>query len=195
MNDPTATIADNNVNPNSNLESESNDEMNMAVLSTTSTSTSTTTKSTTSTPTKNQKEDNSTKNSSSNKNNRIKKNQTSFTADSPYFTAYVDKEMKNLNVLTTTLRDISNKAKTFGKCGVLMSEATRRLSSACKLQPNSHKDNGNGEDGNSGSNSSSGNQMLDESQMDAKTRNMFEAKKKSVGSDMVGVLQVLGRVS
>ena len=65
---------------------------------------------------------------------RKKKNKYSFTADSPYFTSYVDKEMKNLNVLTETLQDISSKAKTFGKCGVLMSEATRRLSQSCKLQ-------------------------------------------------------------
>jgi hypothetical protein len=122
-------------------------------------------------------------NSGSGNSRKSKRNQTSFTADSPYFTAYVDKEMKNLNVLTSTLRDISSKAKTFGKCGVLMSEATRRLSSACKLQPTTNKENG-AETGN-----------FDERSMDSKDRVIFEQKKKSVGNEMVGVLQVLGKVS
>ena len=111
--------------------------------------------------------------------NKKKRNQTSFTADSPYFTAYVDKEMKNLNVLTTTLRDISSKAKTFGKCGVLMSEATRRLSSACKLQQNG------GDNGGS----------ADETGLDGKEKDLFERRKNSVGSEMVDVLRVLGKVS
>lgn len=123
---------------------------------------------------------------------RKKRNQTSFTADSPYFTAYVDKEMKNLNVLTTTLRDISSKAKTFGKCGVLMSEATRRLSSACKLHPN-----GVGKSLGSGSNDGddiSGGGSFDEKNLDTKERNLYEQRKKSVGNEMVGVLEVLGKV-
>jgi len=105
-----------------------------------------------------------------------KKNQYSFTADSPYFTSYVDKEMKNLNVLTETLRDISSKAKTFGKCGVLMSEATRRLSQSCKLQSAKVINvDGIANDG-------------------EKERQAVSEREKSVGDDMAGVLQVLGQV-
>lgn len=132
--------------------------------------------------------------------NRKKRNQTSFTADSPYFTAYVDKEMKHLNVLTTTLRDISSKAKTFGKCGVLMSEATRRLSSACKLHPSNHKggnsnSGSSGNDGEDGAEDGSGNGSFDENNLDSKERLLYEQRKKSLGNEMVGVLQVLGKVS
>ena len=123
-----------------------------------------------------------------------KRNQTSFTADSPYFTAYVDKEMKHLNVLTMTLRDISSKAKTFGKCGVLMSEATRRLSSACKLHGNGvGKGNHNG--GGNDNDDDGGGDNFDENNMDSKERMIYEQRKKSVGHEMVGVLQVLGKVS
>ena len=60
---------------------------------------------------------------------------SSFTADSPYFSSYIDTEMQSLNVLHDTVKDISARAKTFGKCGALMAEATRRLSQACRLQP------------------------------------------------------------
>jgi len=117
-----------------------------------------------------------------------KKNQTSFTADSPYFTAYVDKEMKNLNILTETLQDISSKAKTFGKCGALMSEATKRLSAACKLDDASGSHNGN--NGHNSHNNSNHNSSTNSG--DDKT--MLDERKKSVGSEMVGVLQVLGKI-
>lgn len=105
--------------------------------------------------------------------------------------------MKNLNVLTTTLRDISSKAKTFGKCGVLMSEATRRLSSACKLHPNGVGKGNNGgssNDGDDGNDNSAGG-SFDEKNMDSKEKMLYEQRKKSVGNEMVGVLQVLGKVS
>ena len=58
----------------------------------------------------------------------------SFTSESPYLSSYIDREMRNLAVLTETLRDISARARTFGKCGALMAEATRRLSGACRLR-------------------------------------------------------------
>lgn len=57
----------------------------------------------------------------------------SFTSSSPYLSSYVSREMRNLHILTDTLRDISARARTFGKCGALMAEATRRLSCACRL--------------------------------------------------------------
>ena len=59
---------------------------------------------------------------------------TSFTADSPYYTSYVETEMRQVHVLSQTLQDISARAKTFGKCGALMAEATRRLALACRLK-------------------------------------------------------------
>ena len=62
---------------------------------------------------------------------------TSFTAESPYFTSYVETEMRQVQILSQTLQDISARAKTFGKCGALMAEATRRLALACRLRPSS----------------------------------------------------------
>jgi len=119
------------------------------------------------------------RNSTPRKSRRNKKQQYSFTQDSPYFTSYVDKEMKNVNLLSTTLKDISSKAKTFGKCGVLMSEATRRLSLSCKLHDSSGNGNGNGD----GDQYDNGKQKI-----------KLAERKKSVGDEMVGVLQVLGDV-
>lgn len=63
-----------------------------------------------------------------------KEARTSFTADSPYYTSYVEQEMRQLQVLSETLRDISARAKTFGKCGALMAEATRRLALSCRFK-------------------------------------------------------------
>lgn len=105
---------------------------------------------------------------------KLRSSSISFTADSPYFTAYVDKETRNLTVLTETLHDISARAKTFGKCGALMSEAAKRLSQACKLQPSgkvSHDDD-----------------------MNEKKKIEIEERRESVGDEMGGVLQVLGEV-
>eukprot|EP00550_Attheya_septentrionalis_P000770 CAMPEP_0198288334 /NCGR_PEP_ID=MMETSP1449-20131203/6861_1 /TAXON_ID=420275 /ORGANISM="Attheya septentrionalis, Strain CCMP2084" /LENGTH=818 /DNA_ID=CAMNT_0043986447 /DNA_START=165 /DNA_END=2621 /DNA_ORIENTATION=+ len=55
------------------------------------------------------------------------------TADSPYYVSRVDEEMRNLQVMSECLKDVSARGKTFGKCGALMAEATRRLSLACKM--------------------------------------------------------------
>jgi hypothetical protein len=57
----------------------------------------------------------------------------SMTADSPYYVSRVDEEMRNLQVMSECLKDVSARGKTFGKCGALMAEATRRLSLACKM--------------------------------------------------------------
>jgi hypothetical protein len=119
----------------------------------------------------------STSSKSSKKKKRPKKGQCSFTADSPYFTAYVDKEMKSLSTLSETLRDISARAKTFGKCGKLMSEATRRLSQSCKLQPHNEE---------LGS--------LEELEWSEKEQRRMRERRKSVGDEMGQVLTVLGEV-
>mmetsp|Transcript_24891 Transcript_24891/g.61225 ORF Transcript_24891/g.61225 Transcript_24891/m.61225 type:complete len:850 (-) Transcript_24891:1812-4361(-) len=60
--------------------------------------------------------------------------ENSFSADSPYFSSYVENELRSINIMNDTLRDIAGRTKTFGKCGALMSEATRRLALACKLR-------------------------------------------------------------
>ena len=80
-----------------------------------------------------------------------------------------------------------------------MSEATRRLSSACKLHSNINVNNNNSS---GGSNTSGGNSeetiigsSLDESLLDSKEKILLEQRKNSVGNEMVMVLQVLGKVS
>ncbi len=119
------------------------------------------------------------KNTASNdKRSKYRANMVSFTADSPYFSSYVDKEMNSLVTLTETLNDISARAKTFGKCGALMAEATRRLSQACKLQSNSYIDDG----------------TVDED-LKEKERVAMAERKESVGEEMGYVLSVLGSVS
>jgi hypothetical protein len=92
--------------------------------------------------------------------------------------------MKNLNVLSDTLRDISSKAKTFGKCGALMSEATRRLSQSCKLQSFQSSNTNN----KSESYDDFGTFLSD------KDKQTYSERKASVGEEMAGVLQVLGNV-
>ena len=109
----------------------------------------------------------------------------SFTADSPYLSSYTEKEMYNLTVLSDTVRDISARAKTFGKCGALMSEATRRLSQACKLQPSS-----------SSSRRDSGIVAADQSEEEeSRERAIIAERRESVGEEMSEVLKVLGKVS
>ncbi len=60
--------------------------------------------------------------------------QNSFSADSPYYESYVENELRNMAILHDTLHDIASRTKTFGKCGNLMSEATRRLALSCRLR-------------------------------------------------------------
>lgn len=60
--------------------------------------------------------------------------QNSFSADSPYFSSYVSNEMHSMAIMNDTLKDIAARTKTFGKCGALMSESTRRLALACRLR-------------------------------------------------------------
>ena len=42
--------------------------------------------------------------------------------------------MRSMNIMNDTLKDIAARSKTFGKCGKLMSESTRRLALACRLR-------------------------------------------------------------
>ena len=112
----------------------------------------------------------------------------SFTADSPYFSSYVDREMHSLNVLHDTVKDISARAQTFGRCGGLMAEATRRLSQACHLQPSGGTS--------SGPRSPSDDRGAD-ADPEARDRELAlrEQRRNAVGSEMESVLSVLGGVS
>lgn len=62
------------------------------------------------------------------------KARNSFTADSPYFNAFCEAEVKQLHVLSESLREIANRTQTLTKTGIIMSEAAQRLSASCKFQ-------------------------------------------------------------
>jgi hypothetical protein len=99
----------------------------------------------------------------------------SFTADSPYFTAFCESEVESLGLLTDTMRDITNRTRTFSKAGALMSEATRRLSQSCKLR----QDAATGED--------------QENQAEIRENNA-QRRRKAVGAEMTALLAHLGEV-
>lgn len=111
------------------------------------------------------------------------KARTSFTADSPYYTSFCELEMRQVTILSETLKSISARAKTFGKCGAIMAESTRRLSSACRLETQSPPNNNNSDD---------------EGDVQAKTERDFknqQERKQAIGKDMSNVLQLLAEVS
>jgi hypothetical protein len=107
--------------------------------------------------------------------------QNSFSADSPFFGSHVEHEMQSLHVMNDTLRDIAGRTKTFGKCGALMAEATRRLALSCKLRRpftiNAGEDQKEME---------AGEQKREEEVMN---------RRDAVGEDMAGLLAVMSEVS
>jgi hypothetical protein len=104
--------------------------------------------------------------------------QNSFSADSPYFTSYVESELGSMQVMDDALRDIAGRTKTFGKCGALMSEATRRLALACRLQrPYIAED-----------------EKEMEIQEQIREREVAE-RRRAVGEDMASLLTVMAEVS
>ena len=111
---------------------------------------------------------------------------TSFTADSPYYTSYVEKEMRQVEVLSETLKDISARAKTFGKYGALMAESTRQLSSACRLEKQRTTTGGTGASDDEGDESISKRQEEED--------RGFEERRDSVGEEMTSVLTLLAEV-
>lgn len=112
----------------------------------------------------------------------------SFTSDSPYLQSYIDREMHGLHVLTETLRDISARARTFGKCGAIMAEATRRLSCACRLNPvNSGNDGSSSSDNNNGTKD-------DTTKSNDHLAAIMTERRQSIGDEMVSVLSVLGEI-
>lgn len=103
--------------------------------------------------------------------------ENSFSADSPYFSSYVENELRSMSIMNETLHDIAGRTKTFGKCGALMSEATRRLALACRLRrPVSAEDEKEGEH----------NERIREMQV--------AERRRAVGDDMAGLLGVMSEV-
>jgi hypothetical protein len=103
--------------------------------------------------------------------------ENSFSADSPYFSSYVENELRSMTIMNETLRDVAGRTKTFGKCGALMSEATRRLALACRLRrPVSAEDEKEGEQ----------HERLREIQV--------AERRRAVGDDMASLLGVMSEV-
>jgi hypothetical protein len=120
---------------------------------------------------------------------------TSFTADSPYYTSYVEKEMRQVEVLSETLKDISARAKTFGKYGALMAESTRRLASACRLEKQRHQQQRT----NSNTSERAASASDDEGDVSASKRQeqedrSLEERRDAVGEEMTSVLTLLAEV-
>ena len=107
----------------------------------------------------------------------------SFTADSPYFDSYVNRELCHLTILTETLYDISARARAAGQCGESMADATRNLSMACKLYPTFDR---NGEDWVRAAD--------DDEEGKTRERKICDARKEAVGKQIGSLLQDLGEV-
>lgn len=104
--------------------------------------------------------------------------QNSFSANSPYYSSYVENEMRSMNIMNDTLRDIAARTKTFGKCGTLMSESTRRLALACRLRrPYAAEDEKDAED------------------MERVQEMEVAERRRAVGDDMASLLSVMSEVS
>jgi hypothetical protein len=121
---------------------------------------------------------------SANNRKKISALRQSFTADTPYFDAYVDRELCHLTILTETLYDISARARAAGQCGETMADATRKLSMACKLYPTFDR---NGEDWVRASDGDEEGKLRE--------KKICDARKVAVGKEMGSVLRILGEVS
>lgn len=82
-----------------------------------------------------------------------------------------------MHVMHQTLNDIAARTKTFGKCGALMAESTRRLALACRLRQSRTEEEGDGEE--------------------AERRQETEAaeRRRAIGEDLTGLLGVMSDVS
>ena len=114
----------------------------------------------------------------------------SFTADSPYFNAFCDNEVKQLHTLSDSLREIATRTQTLTRTGLVMSEAAQRLAASCKFQ--SLVASGTAAEGN--------NTNADETEEEkqarlAAARALRETKRQAVGEEMASFLEVLGDVS
>lgn len=104
--------------------------------------------------------------------------QNSFSANSPYYYSYVENEMRSMNIMHDTLKDIASRTKTFGKCGALMSESTRRLALACRLRrPYVVEDE------------------KDAQEVERQHEMEVAERRRAVGDDMASLLSVMSEVS
>ncbi|GKY98419.1 hypothetical protein MPSEU_000799400 [Mayamaea pseudoterrestris] len=104
----------------------------------------------------------------------IQNERTSFTADSPYFSSFCEKEIQSLTVLSDALKEISTRTKTYVQNGVNMVEATRRLAASCRLKR----------------------ELSSEADMEDRENEetAFQLRKQAVGEEMVTLLAMLGSV-
>lgn len=103
--------------------------------------------------------------------------QNSFCADSPYFDSYVQNEIRQMAVMHDTLHDIAARTKTFGKCGSLMSEATRRLAVSCRLRrPYSVEDE------------------MEVADRERRERDDIEERRRALGEEMTSLLAVMSEM-
>jgi hypothetical protein len=103
---------------------------------------------------------------------------TSFTADSPYFDAFVSSEMENFNVLSDTLNGIALHTREFVKQGAILSDVTKRLSLACKLRSPDYSDDQSAE-----------NDLAATAEED-----LIRQRRSAVGEEMGGILELLAEV-
>jgi hypothetical protein len=103
---------------------------------------------------------------------------TSFTADSPYFDAFVSSEMESFNILADTLNGIAAHTRAFVKEGAMMSDVAKRLSLACKLRSPDFSDD-----------ESSENDLALSAEED-----LIRQRQNAVGEEMAGILELLGEV-
>jgi hypothetical protein len=110
----------------------------------------------------------------------------SFTADSPYFDAFLDSETASLSTLSQALNCIAARTRTFVKQGAVMSEATRRLGLACKLRSNDYDATTTPADDEAG--------RSDELAGTTTEEELVRQKRNAVGEEMAGILELLGEV-
>jgi hypothetical protein len=103
--------------------------------------------------------------------------QNSFSADSPYFSSYVENEMNSMHVMHQTLNDVAARTKTFGKCGALMAESTRRLATACRLRQSRAEEDG------------------DDGEAERRQETEVAERRRAIGEDLAGLLGVMSDVS
>jgi hypothetical protein len=103
---------------------------------------------------------------------------TSFTADSPYFDAFVTSEMQSFNVLSETLNGIAAHTRAFVKQGAIMTDVAKKLSLACKLRSPDY----------------SNDDAIDNDLAATVEEDLIQQRRNAVGEEMAGILDLLGEV-
>ena len=105
----------------------------------------------------------------------IQNERTSFTADSPYFSSFCEKEIVALTTMSDALKEISSNTKSYVQTGVMLVDATRRLAASCRLHRELAMD-------------------VDDEER-AEEEATFQLRKQAVGEEMVTLLGLLSYVS